>query len=242
MKERIAEKMIKWFAKIQWLLAMATVLSLAAGLWLVFSAPADFQQGNAVRILYVHVPAAKMSLLSYLLLSVASALYLWRRQEKWDILAEASVAIGAAFTALTLLSGSIWGKPMWGAWWAWDARLTSMLVLLILFMGLMALRNALDDPHKAARATAVLALIGAVDLPIIHFSVVWWRTLHQPPSFAGPAKQSITGDLLPPLLVMSVAFVVLGGWLLVLKSREIAARRQWEAVETERLEQNHAGL
>ncbi|MBF0183825.1 MAG: cytochrome c biogenesis protein CcsA [Magnetococcales bacterium] len=218
---------------------MATLLTLLTGLWLVLSAPADYQQGDAVRILYIHVPAAKMSLLSYLFLTVASGMYLWRRQEPWDILAEASVSVGAAFTALTLASGSIWGKPMWGAWWAWDARLTSMLVLLILFMGLMALRNALEDPHKAARATAVLAIIGAVDLPIIHYSVVWWRTLHQPPSFAGPAKQTITGDLLPPLLVMSVAFILLGAWLLMVKSREVAARRAWETLETERLEQSH---
>ncbi|WP_130471446.1 heme ABC transporter permease CcmC [Candidatus Magnetaquicoccus inordinatus] len=232
--------MIKWFAKVHWLLATAAVLSLLVGMWLVLAAPQDYQQGNAVRILYVHVPAAKMALLSYVVLTIASALYLWRRKEMWDILAEAAVSVGAAFTALTLASGSIWGKPMWGAWWAWDARLTSMLVLLILFMGLMALRNALDDPHKSARATAVLALIGAADLPIIHFSVVWWRTLHQPPSFDGPAKQTITGELLPPLFVMSLAFFLLGMWLLVLKSREIAARRQWEAVETERLERNHA--
>ncbi len=230
---------MKFLAKIQWPLGLLTVLVLGAGLWLVIHAPADYQQGDAVRILYVHVPAAKMSLLSYLFLTVVSGLFLWRRTETLDILAEASVAVGAAFTFITLASGSIWGKPMWGAWWAWDARLTSMLVLLILFMGLMALRNALDNPVKAARATAVLAIIGAVDLPIIHFSVVWWRTLHQPPSFAGASKQAITGDLLPPLLVMSVAFVLLGAYLLVLKSREVSARRQWEALETERLEHGH---
>ncbi|MEO5339468.1 MAG: heme ABC transporter permease CcmC [Magnetococcus sp. MYC-9] len=230
---------MKWLEKIQLPLGLLTLVALAVGVWLVMTAPADYQQGDAVRILYVHVPSAKMSLLSYLFLTIVSALFLWRRSETLDILAEASVAVGAAFTLVTLASGSIWGKPMWGAWWAWDARLTSMLVLLILLMGLMALRNALEDPLKAARATAVLAIIGAVDLPIIHYSVVWWRTLHQPPSFAGPAKQAITGDLLPPLLAMSVAFVLLGGYLLVLKSREVAARRQWEALETERLEQGH---
>ncbi len=230
---------MKFLAKVQLPLGLLTVLALGIALWLVMMAPADYQQGNAVRILYVHVPAAKMSLMSYLFLTIVSGLFLWKRTETLDILAEASVVVGAGFTFLTLASGSIWGKPMWGAWWAWDARLTSMLVLLILFMGLMALRNALDDPLKAARATAVLAIIGAVDLPIIHFSVAWWRTLHQPPSFAGPAKQAITGELLPPLLAMSVAFVILGAWLLVLKSREVAARRQWEALETERLEHGH---
>ncbi|MBF0161922.1 MAG: cytochrome c biogenesis protein CcsA [Magnetococcales bacterium] len=230
---------MRFLTKIQLPLVVLTILALGVGLWLVLTAPADYQQGNAVRILYVHVPSAKMALLSYFFVTLVSALYLWRRQETYDILAEAGVAVGAAFTFVTLASGSIWGKPMWGAWWAWDARLTSVLVMLILFMGLMALRNALDDRIKAARATAVLAIIGAVDLPIIHYSVVWWRTLHQPPSFAGPAKQAITGELLPPLLAMSVAFVLLGAALLVLKSREVAARRQWEAVETERLEQIH---
>ncbi|MBF0463329.1 MAG: cytochrome c biogenesis protein CcsA [Magnetococcales bacterium] len=230
---------MKRMAKIQLPLGLLTLVALGIGLWLVMTAPADYQQGDAVRILYVHVPSAKMALFSYGVLTIVSCLFLWRRNETLDIVAEASVVVGAGFTFLTLASGSIWGKPMWGAWWAWDARLTSMLVLLILFMGLMALRNALDDPLKAARATAVLAIIGAVDLPIIHFSVVWWRTLHQPPSFGGPAKQAITGDLLPPLWAMSVAFVLLGAWLLVLKSREVAARRQWEALESERLEQVH---
>jgi heme exporter protein C len=201
---------------------------------LTWNAPADFQQGYAVRILYVHVPAAKMSLLMYLVLTVASAVYLWKKSETADILAEAAVGVGTIFTALTLASGSIWGKPMWGAWWAWDARLTSMLVLLILYVGLMALRNALDDPRKSAQATAVFAIIGAVDLPIIHYSVVWWRTLHQPASFGGQAKPTITGDLLPPLLAMTAAFILIGGYLWILKAREVAARRQLHLLETER--------
>lgn len=230
---------MKIIEKIQLPLGLLTLLVLGVGLWLVATAPADYQQGGAVRILYVHVPSAKMALLSYLFLTIVSALFLWRRSETLDILAEAAVPVGAGFTFVTLASGAIWGKPMWGAWWAWDARLTSMLVLLILFMGLMALRNAMDDPLKGARATAVLAIIGAVDLPIIHYSVKWWRTLHQPPSFDGPAKQAITGGLLPPLLVMSVAFILLGAYLLILKSREVAARRQLETLESERLESGH---
>ena len=230
---------MKLLAKIQRPLGLFTLLLLVIGLVLVENAPADFQQGGAVRILYIHVPSAKMALLMYLFLTIVSGLFLWRRHEILDILAEAAVPVGAGFTLVTLTSGAIWGKPMWGAWWAWDARLTSMLVLLILFIGLMALRNALDDPFKAARATAVLAILGAVDLPIIHYSVVWWRTLHQPPSFDGPAKQSITGDLLTPLLVMSVAFIFFGAYLLILKSREVAARRQLEALELKRLEDSH---
>ena len=224
--------------KIQLPLGLAAGALLAIGLWLVFNAPADFQQGDSVRILYVHVPSAKMALLSYLFLTVVSALYLWRRHETMDILAEAAVPVGALFTAVTLATGSIWGKPMWGTWWAWDARLTSMLVLLIIYMGLIALRNALDDPVKGARATAVLAIIGAVDLPIIHYSVVWWRTLHQPPSMtggaAGKAQIAIAGPLLPPLIVMAVAFILMGGYLLVVKSREVAVSRRLESLEAER--------
>lgn len=227
---------MKTLQKIQRPLGVVVGLLLAAGLWLALNAPADFQQGNSVRILYIHVPSAKMALLTYVFLTVTSALYLWRRTETLDILAEAAVPVGAGFAAVTLASGSIWGKPMWGTWWAWDARLTSVLVLLILYVGLMALRNALDDPVKSARATAVLAIIGAVDLPIIHFSVVWWRTLHQPPSFGGPAKTAITGSLLPPLIVMAVAFILLGVYLVILKAREVAARRELEALEMERLD------
>ena len=230
---------MKFLKKIQLSLGLLTLAALSVGLWLVQTAPADFQQGGAVRILYVHVPSAKMALFSYLFLTIVSALYLWRRSETLDILAEAAVPVGAGFTLVTLASGSIWGKPMWGAWWAWDARLTSMLVLLILFMGLMALRNALDDPLKAASATAVLAIIGAVDLPIIHFSVKWWRTLHQPPSMDGPAKQAIMGSLFPPLVAMSVAFFLLGVYMFILKSREVALQRQWDAIESERLEKEH---
>ncbi len=226
-----------WLEKIQRPLGLAALILLAIGLWMVFQTPADFQQGNSVRILYIHVPSAKMALFTYLFLTVVSALYLWRGNETLDILAEAAVPVGAAFTAVTLATGSIWGKPMWGTWWAWDARLTSMLVLLIIYFGLMALRNALDDPTKAARATAVLAIIGAVDLPIIHFSVVWWRTLHQPPSMGGGKVQiAITGPLLPPLIIMAVAFILLGGYLITVKSREVAAARRLEALEVESAE------
>jgi heme exporter protein C len=226
-------------ARIQRPLGFATLISLAIGLWMVFNAPVDFQQGNSVRILYAHVTSAKMALFSYILLTIASIAYLWKRSETADILAEAAAPVGAAFTAVTLASGSIWGKPMWGTWWAWDARLTSMLVLLILYMGIMALRGALDEPLKAARATAVLAIIGAVDLPIIHYSVVWWRTLHQPASFGGASgNPTITGELLPPLLVMALAFMLLGAYLVTIKAREVAANRRLEALDVERMEKD----
>lgn len=223
--------------KIQPLVGLATLIALAIGLWYVYQAPADFQQGGAVRILYIHVPSAKLALLSYLFLTAASILYLWKRYEGADILAEAAASVGAAFTVITLASGSIWGKPMWGTWWAWDARLTSMLVLLILYKGLMVLRHSLDDPVKGARATAILAIIGAVDLPIIHYSVVWWRTLHQPPSLATGENTAvhITGPLLPPLLILSVAFILLGLYMVTVKARQIEARRHLDALEAARM-------
>ncbi|MBF0358470.1 MAG: cytochrome c biogenesis protein CcsA [Magnetococcales bacterium] len=230
---------MNFLARIQRPLGVVALLGLAYGLWLVFNAPIDFQQGNSVRILYVHVPSAKMALFCYLLLTISSIFYLWKKSETADIIAEAAVPVGAAFTAVTLASGSIWGKPMWGTWWAWDARLTSMLVLLILYFGLMALRSSLDEPGKSAKATAILAIIGAVDLPIIHFSVVWWRTLHQPPSFGGASgTPTITGALLPPLLVMALAFICLGAYMVVVKAREVAARRQLEVLDLERMENN----
>jgi heme exporter protein C len=230
---------MNFLARIQRPLGIVTLLGLTYGLWLVFNAPIDFQQGNSVRILYAHVPSAKMALFCYVLLTISSIFYLWKKSETADIIAEAAVPAGAAFTAVTLASGSIWGKPMWGTWWAWDARLTSMLVLLILYFGLMALRSSLDEPGKAARATAILAIIGAVDLPIIHFSVVWWRTLHQPPSFGGASgNPTITGDLLPPLLVMALAFICLGAYMVVVKAREIAVHRQLEVLDLERMEEN----
>ncbi|MBF0426890.1 MAG: cytochrome c biogenesis protein CcsA [Magnetococcales bacterium] len=212
-----------------------TLLLLGVALTLAVNAPADFQQSNSVRILFVHVPSAKMSLLMYVAVTVCSIWVLVRRSETADILAAAAVPVGAAFAAVTLATGSIWGKPMWGTWWAWDARLTSMLVLLIIYVGLMALRSALDDPQKSARATAVMAIVGAVDLPIIHFSVTWWRTLHQPPSIAGPGtgKIHIAGPLLTPLIAMAIAFIALGAYMWFVNARLIRASRRLEQLDTE---------
>ncbi|MBF0180915.1 MAG: cytochrome c biogenesis protein CcsA [Magnetococcales bacterium] len=228
---------MKFLARMQAPLGVLTLIALAVGLWMVWNAPADFQQGGAVRILYLHVPSAKMSLFCYVFLTIASIVHLWKRSETADILAEAATAVGISFTGITLASGAIWGKPMWGTWWAWDARLTSMLVLLILYKGLMVLRHSMDDPTKGARATAILAIVGAVDLPIIHYSVVWWRTLHQPPSLAAAEKSGIhiSGPLLPPLLAMSVAFILMGVYMLTLKARQIEAQRKLDALEAARL-------
>ncbi|MBF0143077.1 MAG: cytochrome c biogenesis protein CcsA [Magnetococcales bacterium] len=222
------------FLKLQTLLGVITLILLATGLWFVWNAPADFQQGGAVRILFVHVPSAKMALFAYLVLTLASVHHLWKKGEGADIIAEAAAPVGAAFAAVTLASGSIWGKPMWGTWWAWDARLTSVLVLFILYVGIIAMRSAMDDAVRAGRVTAILVIIGAVDLPIIHFSVQWWRTLHQPASLGGGGKPSITGPLLTPLVIMSIAFVAMGAYLLAVKARAVRDRRLLTALEVER--------
>ena len=212
----------------QWL-GWSTLVALLTGLWFVLAAPADFQQGHMVKILYLHVPSAKMALLIYLIVTVASAIFLWNGSEKMDLLAESAASVGVAFSVVTLFTGSLWGKPMWGAWWAWDARLTSMLVLLIIYVGLIALRSAIEEPRRSARATAIMAIIGAVDLPIIHYSVEWWRTLHQPTSFGGAASSpAIVGALLPPLWVMSLAFLLLGIYMIVVKAQVIATERNLE--------------
>lgn len=180
------------------LAAAGAGLTLAAFVWGLFFAPADWQQGDAVRIMYVHVPAAWMASLGYLALAACSVVSLVWRHPLADLAAVEIGPVGAGFTALCLISGSLWGKPMWGAWWVWDARLTSVAVLFFLYLGHIALVRAFDEPERGYRAGAVLALIGAVDLPIIRFSVEWWNTLHQPDSirFTGPPTMYI-GMVLP---------------------------------------------
>src|SRR5215469_12957612 len=173
----------RWSAAVLPWCACATVALLVVGLSLgLVAAPPDYQQGESVRIMYVHVPAAWMALSVYLFVAVASAVALVWRHPLADIAARAAAPIGAAFTFVCLVTGSLWGKPMWGAWWVWDARLTSVLILFFLYLGYIALANAFDDPARGGRAGAVLALVGVVNLPIIKFSVDWWNTLHQPAS------------------------------------------------------------
>ena len=189
------------------LLGWLTVLLLAAGLvgGLVL-APADYQQGDSFRIIYVHVPSAWMSLFIYIVMAGAGASALIWKLKLAEIALRASVPLGASFTFLALVTGSIWGKPMWGAWWVWDARLTSELILLFLYLGVMALHNAIDDRRVGARAGAVLTLIGVVNIPIIHYSVEWWSTLHQGPTVTKFDAPSIDIAMLIPLLLMAVAF------------------------------------
>lgn len=188
-------------------LGMLTLLLLLSGLYLgLFVAPPDYQQGQSYRIMFVHVPSAWMSLFVYTFMAVLSGIYLIWNIKLADVMIRSSAALGASFTFLALATGSLWGKPMWGAWWVWDARLTSELILLFLYLGYMALVAAVEDPRNAGRAGAVLLLVGVVNIPIIHYSVEWWNTLHQGPTVTKFDKPSIHPSMLWPLLLMAGAF------------------------------------
>ena len=188
-----------------WLAALAAGL-IAAGLWFGFGGPPDYQQGHTVKIMYVHVPAAWLAMATYLMIAVSSAGLLIFRHPLADVSAKAAAPIGAAFTLLALVTGSLWGKPMWGAYWVWDARLTSVLILFFLYLGLIALRSSLDDEGLAGKLTAVLALVGVVILPVIKFSVDWWYTLHQPST---QFTQTVDPVFRTPLLLMAFGFTAM---------------------------------
>ena len=199
-------------------IAGLTVVLIGAGLYMgLVVAPADYQQGESVRIMYVHVPNAWMAMFCYTSMAVASAMALIWKHPLADIAAKSSAPIGACFTFLALLTGSLWGKPMWGTFWVWDARLTSVLVLFFLYLGYMALYNAFDDPTRGARAAAILALVGAVNVPIIKFSVDWWNTLHQPASVVKMGGPAIDASMLWPLLLMAIGFNFLYFWVLIVR-------------------------
>lgn len=217
---RLADAVLPWCATL-------TVLALGGGLYLsLFASPADYQQGESVRIMYVHVPAAWMALFVYTVIAGASASALIWRHPLADLVARASAPVGAGFTFLALVTGSLWGKPMWGTWWVWDARLTSVLVLFFLYLGHIALSNAFDDQSRGNRAAAVLALVGFINVPIIKFSVDWWSTLHQPASVMRLGGPTIDASMLWPLLIMAVGFTLyyLSLLLLRVKSEVLAAR------------------
>lgn len=216
---RLAGRLIPWFG---WISAMLMVVGLVGGLVL---APPDYQQGNGFRILYVHVPAAWMSLFIYTSMAAAGAVALIWRVKIAEVFLVASAPIGASFTALTLVAGSLWGKPMWGTWWVWDARLTSELILLFLYLGIIALYNAIEDTRSASRACSILALVGVVDIPIIHYSVKWWNTLHQGASLSLNSSKIATSMLIP-LLIMSFAFMVYYGAVVLMRMRNEILRRE----------------
>jgi heme exporter protein C len=190
-----------------WLL---TTLTLAVALYFAFfNSPADNLQGETVRIMYVHVPSATLALTIYVLMAVASAMALIFRHPLADAAAKAAAPLGAAFCFLALFTGSVWGKPMWGTWWVWDARLTSMFVLMLLYLGYIAVWRTFDDPHRAAALARVVALVGVINVPIVKFSVDWWNTLHQPASILRRGGISIDRSMLWPLALMFIAFALL---------------------------------
>ncbi len=205
--------------------------------WGFLVSPPDYQQHDTVRIMYLHVPSAWMAMFIYGFIALMSAAYLIWRHALADILARAASPVGATFTVLALVTGSLWGRPMWGAWWVWDARLTSVLVLLFLYLGHIALSNAFDDRQRGARAGAVLALVGIVNIPIIKFSVDWWATLHQPSSVLRLDGPSIHPSMLVPLLLSAFGFTLYFFFVLLLRARseiierKIHARRLRQSAE-----------
>jgi heme exporter protein C len=217
----LAQRLSPWVASLCLILFLA---GLTGGLIL---APSDYQQGESYRIIYIHVPSAWLSMFVYMVMAVSSAITLVWRMKLADIVTRASAPIGAAYTFLALVTGSLWGKPMWGTWWVWDARLTSELILLFLYLGYMALVSSIDDRRTASRAGAVLALVGVINLPIIHFSVEWWNTLHQGPTVTKFDQPSIAASMLIPLLIMALAFQLHYVWALL-------ARIRSEILDTER--------
>jgi heme exporter protein C len=208
-----------------WLMG-ATAIAFAVGLQQIASAPDDYQQGATVKIMFLHVPSAWLSMLGWALMSIAALGTLVWRHPLADVAAKAAAPIGAAFTFLCLVTGSLWGRPMWGTYWVWDARLTSELVLLLMYLGVIALWRTVEEPTSAGRAVAVLTLVGALNLPIIKFSVDWWSTLHQPASVFRVGGSSIDPSILVPLLVMAVAFTLLFATLHVAAMRNEILRRR----------------
>jgi heme exporter protein C len=209
-----------------WLVA-ATLFAFAVGLeqaW--FVAPDDYQQGATVKIMFLHVPCAWLSMFCWGVMTVASLGTLVWRHPLADVAAKAAAPIGAAFTFLTLFTGSMWGRPMWGTYWQWDARLTSVLVMFIMYLGIIALWRTVEDPSRAGRAAAVLTLVGAVNLPIIKFSVDWWNTLHQPASVFRIGGPAIDKSILVPLFAMAIAFTLLFMTLHVAAMRNEILRRR----------------
>ena len=198
----LAERVLPW-------LAGSTALVIAIGLGLAWGAPDDYQQGATVKIMFIHVPSAWLSMGIWTLMSLAALGTLVWRHPLADVAARAAAPIGAAFTLLCLVTGMLWGRPMWGTYWVWDARLTSVLVLFLMYLGVIALWRTVDEPARAGRAAAILTLVGAVNLPIIKFSVDWWNTLHQPASVVRLGGPTIHPTILAPLLVMAIGLLLL---------------------------------
>ena len=220
---RIAGKMVPWLA---WLAAIAGAAGLVGALG---TAPPDYQQGEGYRIIFVHVPSAVLSTLAYAVMAAAAAVGLVWRMNVAHAIAASSAAVGAWFTFVALATGSLWGRPMWGTYWEWDPRLTSELVLLFLYLGYMGLRSAIDDTARADRASAVLALVGVINLPIIHYSVDWWNSLHQGHTLLKFGKAWMPPSMLVPLLLMMLAFMLYFAAVLLVRARGEVLRRERNA-------------
>jgi len=214
-------------ARVQpWLNVLALGVTAVGLVWGLFYAPSDWQQGDAVRIMYVHVPAAWLASMGYFSLALASLASLVWRHPLADLAAQELGPVGAGFTAVCLATGSLWGKPMWGAWWVWDARLTSVLVLFFLYLGHIALMRAFDDPQRGYRAGSILALVGVVNLPIIKYSVDWWNTLHQPATITLTGAPAMAPSMLWPLLVCAVGFTFVFVAIVVARVRAAVMERR----------------
>ena len=208
---KIARLILPW-------LEIISVACLGYGLYLaLLSSPADYQQGDAVRIMYIHVPAAWIALSSYLLLGICAFFFLIWRHPLAEIAARSIAPIGTGFAVITLITGSLWGKPIWGVWWVWDGRLTSMLILFFFFVGYLALSNAFEQTERGARPAAILALIGCINLPIVKFSVDWWNTLHQPSSIKLDGTSAIHSSMLLPLMLMLLVLLLYCALILLMK-------------------------
>src|SRR3990170_3416779 len=226
----LVDRLIPW-------LTVTTLALLGIGLYLsFFVAPPDYQQGETVRIMFVHVPAAWLAMFGYTLIAIASLGTLIWRHPLADVAAKTAAPIGATFCFIALVTGSLWGKPMWGTYWVWDARLTSMLVLYLLYLGLIALWQAIEEPGRAGRAAAILALVGAINIPIIKFSVDWWNTLHQPACIIRLGGTTIDPAMLWPLLVMAIAFTLLFVLLHLIAMRAEIYRRRVRALQLTQVE------
>jgi len=220
------ERFYRWSSRLGRIMVWLAVVFITAGLvGGLFWAPTDFRQGESYRIIFVHVPTAWLSLFGYLFMAACAAIALIWRLKVGEAMARAAAPVGASFTALALITGSLWGKPMWGTWWVWDARLTSELLLLLLYFGFMALDSAFEDRRQGARAAAVLALVGSVNVPIIHYSVEWWNTLHQGPTITQFDAPAIDIRMLLPLLSMALGFMAYFFAVVLLRARsEMLAR------------------
>ena len=217
---RLAARLTPWFA---WPAAILILGGLYAGLVL---APPDYQQGDGFRILYVHAPSAWLSLMVYVTMGVAAAVGLVWRMKVAHAVAASCAPIGASFTLAALVTGALWGQPMWGTWWEWDPRLTSELILLFLYLGFMGLRSGFDDLQRADRAAALLAIVGMVNVPIIHYSVSWWNSLHQAPSVMHFGRPAMPGSMLLPLMMMLLGFTLFFVALLSVRVRAEVLRRE----------------